>query len=96
VSPADPTSLVDWPALARLRGTIVLMMGVERIAAFAQVLLEGGRPTDTPVAVVQDGTTRNQRVLKSTLDKVADDITTSAIRPPAIIVIGPVAGLAAD
>lgn len=93
VAPDSELSLVDWPALARMRGTIVLMMGVERIAAFADTLLSGGRPSDTPVAVVQEGTTRTQRVLRSTLDKVADDVVSEGIRPPAVIVIGPVAGL---
>jgi uroporphyrin-III C-methyltransferase/precorrin-2 dehydrogenase/sirohydrochlorin ferrochelatase len=93
VSPDSEASLVDWPALAKLRGTIVLLMGVERIAAFATALLSGGRPSGTPVAVIQEGTTRNQRVVKSTLDKVAEDVQAAGIRPPAIIVIGPVAGL---
>jgi uroporphyrin-III C-methyltransferase/precorrin-2 dehydrogenase/sirohydrochlorin ferrochelatase len=96
VAPDSPASLVDWPALARLRGTVVIMMGVERIAAFAAVLLAGGRPADTPVAVVQDGTTRNQRVVRSTLDKVADDIVAEGIRPPAVIIVGPVAGLSPE
>jgi uroporphyrin-III C-methyltransferase/precorrin-2 dehydrogenase/sirohydrochlorin ferrochelatase len=94
VGPDDDSSLVDWQALARLRGTVVLMMGVERIAEFAAVLLEGGRPADTPAAVVQEGTTRTQRAVWSTLDKVADDVAAAGIRPPAIIVFGPVAGLA--
>jgi uroporphyrin-III C-methyltransferase/precorrin-2 dehydrogenase/sirohydrochlorin ferrochelatase len=93
VSPSDPTSLTDWPALARLRGTIVIMMGVERIAEFAAALLAGGRAPDTPVSVVQDATTRNQQTLWSTLDRVAEDIAAKGIRPPAVIVIGPVAGL---
>lgn len=93
VGPDDPTSLVDWPALARLKGTIVLMMGVERIAAFASALLSGGRPADTPAAVVQEGTTRTQRVVRSTLDKVAEDVVREGIRPPAIIILGPVAAL---
>jgi len=96
VAPGDESSLVDWSALAALRGTIVLLMAVERIGQFAAALLDGGRPADTPVAVVQDGTTRNQRHLRSTLDKVAEDVAAKGIRPPAIIVIGPVAGLAAD
>ncbi|MET0133967.1 MAG: uroporphyrinogen-III C-methyltransferase, partial [Kibdelosporangium sp.] len=85
VGPDHPTSLVDWPALARLRGTIVLMMGVERIAAFAEALLTGGRPSDTPTAVIQEGTTRTQRVVRSTLDKVAADVVAEGIRPPAVI-----------
>jgi uroporphyrin-III C-methyltransferase/precorrin-2 dehydrogenase/sirohydrochlorin ferrochelatase len=93
VAPDDPTSLIDWPALGRLRGTLVVMMGVRRIAAFADVLIAHGRPPDTPVAVIQDGTLRRQRTLRSTLDKVADEMAADDIRPPAIIVIGPVAGL---
>ncbi len=76
-----------------MRGTIVLMMGVERIGEFAQALLAGGRPADTPVSVVQEGSTRRQRVVRSTLDAVAAEIVAQGIRPPAVIVIGPVAGL---
>jgi uroporphyrin-III C-methyltransferase/precorrin-2 dehydrogenase/sirohydrochlorin ferrochelatase len=94
VAPDHPQSLVDWPALAKLKGTIVLLMGVERIEQFAQALIAGGRPGGTPVTVVQEGTTRTQRVLRAELETVAATIRESHIRPPAIIVIGPVAGLA--
>lgn len=93
VAPDDPASLVDWPALGRLRGTLVLLMAVERIGAFASSLIAHGRPTDTPVAVVADGTLRTQRTVRSTLEKVADDVADHGVRPPAIIVIGPVAAL---
>jgi len=93
VAPGHPQSLTDWDALARLRGTIVLMMGVERIEAFADALLAGGRPADTPVAVVQDGTTRIQRTLRTILASAAADMRTHEIAPPAVIVIGQVAGL---
>jgi uroporphyrin-III C-methyltransferase/precorrin-2 dehydrogenase/sirohydrochlorin ferrochelatase len=94
VAPGDEQSLVDWEALGSLRGTIVLMMGVERLPQFADALLTAGRPGDTPVAIIEDGTMRTQRVLKSTLASVADAATTAGVRPPAVIVIGPVAGLA--
>jgi uroporphyrin-III C-methyltransferase/precorrin-2 dehydrogenase/sirohydrochlorin ferrochelatase len=94
VAPDDPTSLIDWSALGRLRGTLVLLMGVQRAGVFAEVLIEHGRPADTPVAVIQDGTLRGQRTLRSTLAKVADEMAREGMRPPAIIVIGPVAGLA--
>jgi uroporphyrin-III C-methyltransferase/precorrin-2 dehydrogenase/sirohydrochlorin ferrochelatase len=94
VAPGDEQSLVDWDALGSLRGTIVLMMGVERLPQFADALLTAGRPADTPVAIIEDGTMRTQRVLKSTLASVADAATTAGVRPPAVIVIGPVAGLA--
>ncbi|MFC5289331.1 uroporphyrinogen-III C-methyltransferase [Actinokineospora guangxiensis] len=96
IAPDDPASLTDWDALARLRGTIVLMMGVDKLARFAEVLVAGGRAQGTPVAVIQEGTMRTQRVLWSTLDKVAHDVAAQGIRPPAVTVIGEVAGLAAD
>jgi uroporphyrin-III C-methyltransferase / precorrin-2 dehydrogenase / sirohydrochlorin ferrochelatase len=93
VAPDDPRSLVDWAALGRLRGTLVLLMAVERIGAFAQALLDGGRAADTPVAVVQDGTMRIQRSVRATLATVADVVRAAEISPPAVIVIGAVAGL---
>jgi uroporphyrin-III C-methyltransferase/precorrin-2 dehydrogenase/sirohydrochlorin ferrochelatase len=95
VAPDDERSLVDWDALSRLRGTVVILMGVERAGAFAEAL-RAGRPGDTPVAVVQEGSTRAQRVVRSTLDSLAADVVEHAIRPPAIIVVGPVAGLAQE
>ncbi|WP_326547152.1 uroporphyrinogen-III C-methyltransferase [Mycolicibacterium sp. ND9-15] len=91
VAPGDPESLVNWNALAALSGTIVLLMAVERIELFAKALREGGRPADTPVLVVQHGTTMAQRTLRATLADVAERIREDGIRPPAIIVIGPVA-----
>ncbi|MGH3785261.1 MAG: uroporphyrinogen-III C-methyltransferase [Pseudonocardiaceae bacterium] len=93
VAPDDPTSLVDWPALGRLRGTLVLLMAVERIGVFADTLITYGRSSDTPVAVIADGTLRSQRVVHSTLCDVAADAASEGIRPPAIVVIGPVVAL---
>ncbi|HEY5852957.1 MAG TPA: uroporphyrinogen-III C-methyltransferase [Aldersonia sp.] len=92
VPPGHPESLVDWAALARLRGTIVLLMAVERIGQFAATLVEGGRPADTPATVIQEGTLRSQRVLRADLATVAERVRTEQIRPPAIVVIGRVAG----
>ncbi|AKS34842.1 uroporphyrinogen-III C-methyltransferase [Mycolicibacterium goodii] len=94
VAPGHPESLVNWDALAAMRGTIVLLMAVERIEQFTRVLLEGGRPADTPVLVVQHGTTMAQRTLRATLADAPERIRSEGIRPPAIIVIGPVAGFA--
>ncbi|MGH3995812.1 MAG: uroporphyrinogen-III C-methyltransferase, partial [Pseudonocardiaceae bacterium] len=95
VAPDHPASLVDWPALGRLRGTLVLLMAVERIGAFADALITHGRPPDTPVAVIADGTLRSQRAVHSTLDAVAADVAAGGIRPPAIVVIGKVVALRA-
>jgi uroporphyrin-III C-methyltransferase/precorrin-2 dehydrogenase/sirohydrochlorin ferrochelatase len=94
VPPGHPTSLVDWDAVGRLRGTVVLMMGVERLDRFAEALLSAGRRPDTPVAIIEDGTMPTQRITRSTLDSVAADARAAGVRPPAVTVIGPVAALA--
>jgi uroporphyrin-III C-methyltransferase / precorrin-2 dehydrogenase / sirohydrochlorin ferrochelatase len=93
VPPGDPRSLVDWPALARLRGTLVLLMAVENLGAIAATLVEGGRPAQTPVAVVQEGTTAAQRRVDATLGTVAEAVAAEGVRPPAVVVIGDVVGV---
>ncbi|WP_455358000.1 uroporphyrinogen-III C-methyltransferase [Streptomyces sp. SYSU K21746] len=90
VAPDDPRSLVDWTALAKLRGTLVLLMAVERIGAIAAALTAHGRSPETPVAVIQEGTTAAQRRVDATLATVADTVRAEEIRPPAVIVIGEV------
>ncbi|MCE5292473.1 MAG: uroporphyrinogen-III C-methyltransferase [Nocardiaceae bacterium] len=94
VAPGHPDSLTDWDALARLRGTIVILMGVERIEQFADALLAGGRSADTPAAIIQEGTMRGQRVVRADLGTIAARTRAENISPPAIIVIGSVAGFA--
>jgi uroporphyrin-III C-methyltransferase/precorrin-2 dehydrogenase/sirohydrochlorin ferrochelatase len=93
VAPDDPSSLVDWAALARLRGTLVLMMAVERIGEIARTLVAHGRDAETPVAIVQEGTTAAQRRVDATLATVAQTASAEGIRPPAVIVIGDVVAL---
>lgn len=93
VAPGDPESLVNWNALAAMSGTIVLLMGLERIEQFCEVLRKGGRPAETPVLVVQHGTTPAQHTLRATLADAPEQIRAEGLRPPAIVVIGPVAGL---
>jgi uroporphyrin-III C-methyltransferase/precorrin-2 dehydrogenase/sirohydrochlorin ferrochelatase len=92
--PDHPESLVEWDAVARLRGTVVLLMAVQNLAAIADRLVGGGRPSDTPVAVVADGSMPTQRAVWSTLDEVAADIEREQVRPPAIVVIGGVVAVA--
>ena len=92
VAPGDPESLVNWDALAAMSGTIVLMMAVERIELFVDALIKGGRPAQTPVLVVQHGTTPAERTLRATLADAPERIRAEGIRPPAIVVIGTVAG----
>lgn len=93
VAPSDPRSTVDWAALASSGLTLVILMGVKQLPAIAAALVEGGLGAATPAAVVEDGTTSDQRVLRSTLAGVADETAEADVRPPAIIVVGDVAGL---
>jgi uroporphyrin-III C-methyltransferase/precorrin-2 dehydrogenase/sirohydrochlorin ferrochelatase len=93
--PGHPQSLVDWPALARLRGTLVVLMGVDTAPAIAAALVEHGRDPATPVAVVTDGSTPGQRTVRTTLAGLADAIAGEGIRPPAVWVVGEVVALAA-
>ncbi len=95
LAPGHPESLVNWNALAELSGTIVLLMAVERIELFVDALLKGGRPADTPVLVVQHGTTSAQQTLHATLIDTPEKIRAEGIRPPAIVVIGAVAAFGA-
>jgi uroporphyrin-III C-methyltransferase/precorrin-2 dehydrogenase/sirohydrochlorin ferrochelatase len=92
--PGHPDSLVNWSALARMRGTVVLLMAVENLGAIAAALIAGGRPASTATAVVQDGSMASQRVVHSTLDEVADAVARQGIRPPAIVVVGGVVDVA--
>jgi uroporphyrin-III C-methyltransferase/precorrin-2 dehydrogenase/sirohydrochlorin ferrochelatase len=71
-----------------------LMMAVERFELFAAALLEGGRPAETPVLVVQQGTTAAERSVVATLADAPKRIREEGVRPPAIIVVGAVAGFA--
>ncbi len=90
VPPDSPESLVDWAALGRLRGTIVVMMGLKNLPGIAARLIAEGRPAETSVAVVQEGSTAHQRTLRSTLGTVAGDAAEAGLRPPAVVVIGDV------
>jgi len=91
IAPGHPESLVNWNALAAMTGTIVLLMAVERIELFVDALIKGGRAADTPVLVVQHGTTSAQQTLRATLVDTPEKVRAEGIRPPAIIVIGAVA-----
>ncbi|MEU5783827.1 uroporphyrinogen-III C-methyltransferase [Micromonospora lupini] len=90
VAPDSPASLVRWDALAGLRGTLVILMGLKNLAAITATLIAHGRSPLTPAAVVQEATTGTQRVLRSTLGEVAAELLAADLRPPAVVVVGDV------
>jgi uroporphyrin-III C-methyltransferase/precorrin-2 dehydrogenase/sirohydrochlorin ferrochelatase len=95
VAPDSPASLVDWAALARMRGTVVVLMGLKNLPLIAAALIKHGRDGSTPAAVVQEGSTETQRSLRGTLGSIASDVAEAGIRPPAVVVIGEVAAIVA-
>jgi uroporphyrinogen III methyltransferase / synthase len=81
---------IDWAGISHT-GTIVFLMGVEHMAEIVQQLLAHGRSSDTPVAVIQEGTTRNQLVLVGTLTNIVEKA--QGIHPPAVLIVGEVVHL---
>ncbi|HEY1179499.1 MAG TPA: uroporphyrinogen-III C-methyltransferase, partial [Phytomonospora sp.] len=92
VPPGHPKSLVDWPALARMKGTLVLLMAIENLPAITAALIDGGRDPNTPAAVIADATTTRQEVVRATLGTLGEH----ELRPPATVVIGQVVALEAE
>ncbi|MCU1457332.1 MAG: uroporphyrinogen-III synthase/uroporphyrinogen-III C-methyltransferase [Actinomycetia bacterium] len=87
--PAKGRTDVDWGALARAGGTLVILMGVGHIAEIARLLIDGGLAPETPVAAVRYGTRPEQTTARATLGTVAD----AGLRAPSAIVVGAVAAL---
>ncbi|HEV3452156.1 MAG TPA: uroporphyrinogen-III C-methyltransferase [Acidimicrobiia bacterium] len=87
--PAKGRVDVDWEQLARVGGTIVVLMGAARIGGIVDRLRAGGLPDDTPVAAVQHGTRPDQVTRRATLGS----ISALRVEPPAAIVIGAAAAL---
>lgn len=92
----DPTkdeSAVDWGALAATGGTIVVLMGVGKLPEYTQALREAGMDPETPVALVERGTWPEGRAVVGTLETIVAVRDEAEIEPPAVTVIGGVAGL---
>jgi len=84
----------DWAALARTGTTLVIYMGMKRLPQIAAALRAAGMPASTPAAAIQHGTTQQQRHVIATLATLADAARGAELGSPALIVIGPVVGLA--
>jgi uroporphyrinogen III methyltransferase/synthase len=92
-NPDKGEPVIDWAALAHFPGTLVVYMGLGRLAAIAQTLMAHGRAADTPVAVVQSCTTGEQRVVTAPLAGIADAVQAAGIVAPALSIIGDVVRL---
>jgi uroporphyrin-III C-methyltransferase len=81
---------IDWDALARGAPVLVIYMALKHLAVIAERLVAAGRGADEPVAIISKATTPEQRVLRTTLGRAAEDAASHTIEPPAIVVLGPV------
>ena len=91
--PGKETSDIHWDRLATGVGTLVFLMGVKNLELISSQLIANGRSGQTPVAVIRWGTTAEQRTVTGTLATIAQVAKEAGIKPPAIIVVGEVAGL---
>jgi uroporphyrin-III C-methyltransferase len=87
------SSTTNWERLAQLGGTLVILMGVEKLPHICQRLLAAGLAPETPAAVVQQGTMPGQRAVTASLAQIAEQAREAAIKSPAIIIIGEVVTL---
>ncbi len=91
--PEKTESGIDFEALAKLGGTQVMLMGVERIEAIARQMMEQGVRSDLPVALVRWGTTGRQQIVRATLGNIAERVLEEHFEPPAVAIFGEVVSL---
>jgi len=89
----DGSVNLNWKALAHPDQTTVFYMGLHGVGIVADELIRHGLPQTTPVALIQQGTTQNQRVLICDLRSLEDTVKTEQIKPPTIIIVGEVVKL---
>ena len=87
------SAAINWEALAKVGGTLVILMGMTTLPHITRRLLDGGLPPDTQAAVIQQGTVPQQRVVTDTLVNIAERAAIANIKSPAVVVIGAVVAL---
>ncbi len=92
-NPEKQSVSVDWKKLAQLQATLVCFMGVKSLPEVARQLVQGGKPSSTPVCVIEWGTLARQRVVEGTLQNIALRAMSEKIESPALTVIGEVVSL---
>ncbi|WP_124553511.1 siroheme synthase CysG [Methylophilus methylotrophus] len=89
----DGTIDLDWQAMARPKQTVVIYMGLVGLEQICSKLIAQGVSPEMPAAVIQQGTTQKQRVVESTLQHLAADVTAAGLKPPSLTIIGEVVKL---
>lgn len=84
---------LDWQALSRKNQTVVIYMGLGALTEIAQQLMNHGMPASMPAAIIEKGTTSNQKVFTGTLETLPDLVRTLGLKSPCLIIIGQVVTL---
>ena len=84
---------VDWKALAKGSDTLVVYMPLKHIERISEMLINAGRAPDEPAALVSKATTQDQQVVVSTLSRISEDAAATALKPPAMFILGQVVRL---
>ena len=92
----DGTADLDWHSLVRPNQTVVIYMGLSGLPDICQRMVHHGAPADLPVAVVQDGSTRTQKVVTGTLSTIAERVSAQKLKSPSLTIIGNVVKLHAE
>lgn len=91
--PDKTGSSIDYEALAKTEGTLVFLMGVKNLPEISARLIDCGKDKKTPAAVIEKGTTGEQRIVTGTLENIAGKVTEAGMASPAVTVIGKVVEL---
>lgn len=89
----DGTSRIDYPALVKMKGTLVFLMGLSLLETICQGLQDAGMSSDTPAAVLERGTSARQRRVVSDIGHLAEQVRAENISAPALIIVGEVCAL---
>ena len=89
----DGQDALDHATLARLEGTLVVLMGVSMLASIAEGLIAHGKDPQTPVAVVENGWSPRQRTTTAPLERITEVAAAAGVRAPAVVVVGGVVGV---
>lgn len=89
----DGSMALDWPMLARARQTVAVYMGLLGLPVLCAKLIEHGRDPSTPIAIIERGTTRRQRVIDGTLADLPERVARAQLHAPTLIIVGEVVAL---
>ncbi len=91
--PSKPSSSIAWEKLATGVDTLVFLMGMQNLPKIVAKLVEHGRPPNTPIAVIKDGTRPEQKTVVGSLKDIVAKVKEHGLNPPAVIVVGEVVRL---